>query len=60
MWAVIVLHVFTQITLFTVITLEIFQTGVTSITSIRWQMWFTETGQIITVTGQIHGRLYYF
>ena len=35
--------------------------GVTSITSKRWQKWFTETetGQIITVTGQIPGHPYY-
>ena len=29
--------------------LDIFQTNVTSI---RWQKWVTETGHIITVTGQ--------
>ena len=33
-----------------VIVLDIFQTG---ITSIRWQKWLTATGQKITVTGQI-------
>ena len=27
------------------------------VTSIRWWKWFTETGQIITVTGQIHSCL---
>ena len=36
------------------IVLDLFQTG---ITFIRWQKWFTETGQKITVTGQIHGSL---
>lgn len=35
--------------------LDTFQTGVTSF---RWQKWFTETGQITTVTGQIHGHPY--
>ena len=33
-----------------VVVLDIFQTGVACI---RWQKWFTETGQIITVTGRI-------
>ena len=38
-----------------VIVLNIFQTIVTSITSIRWWKWFMETGQTInvSVTGQI-------
>ena len=40
------------------ITLDnIFQTCVTSV---RWQKWFTETSQKITVTGQIQGCLYCF
>ena len=39
-----------------VITLDIFQTGVKFI---RWQEWFTETSQTITITGQIHGHLHY-
>ena len=34
-----------------VIVLDIFKTGVTSM---RWQKWFTETGQTIIVTGQTH------
>ena len=28
--------------------------------SIRWQKWFTETGQTISVTGQMHGCLCYY
>ena len=40
-----------------VVALCIFPTGVPAI---RWPKWFTETGQTITVTGQIHGRLYYY
>ena len=40
-----------------VIALDIFQTDVTAI---RWRKWFTEIGQIITLTGQIHGRPYYY
>ena len=39
-----------------VIALDIFPTGVTSI---RWRKRFTETGQTIIVTGQIHGCLCY-
>ena len=38
-----------------VIVLEVVQTGVTFL---RWQEWFTETGQTITVPGQIDGCLY--
>ena len=34
-----------------VVTLDVFQTDDTSI---RWQKWFMETSQIITVTGQIY------
>ena len=34
--------------------LNIFETCVTS----RWRKWFMETSPTITVTGQIHGRLY--
>ena len=26
---------------------------------IRWRTWFTENGQMVTITGQIHGCLYY-
>ena len=40
-----------------VIALDIFQTGVTAI---RWRKWFMETGQTITVTGQIHGFLCHY
>ena len=36
---------------------DIFQIG---LASVRWQKWFTETSQIITVTGQIHGHRYYY
>ena len=36
---------------------DIFRTG---LTSISWRKWFTETGQTITVTGQIYGHLYYY
>ena len=39
-----------------VIALDIFPAGVTSI---RWRKRFTETGQTIIVTGQIHGCLCY-
>ena len=28
----------------------------TGVTSVRWAKWFMKTGQIITVTGQIHGH----
>ena len=28
--------------------------------SLRWRNWFTEIGQTITVTGQIHSCLYYY
>ena len=45
-----------------VIALNIFQTIVTSITSIRWWKWFMETGQIIMLTGQLqlHGGPCYY
>ena len=39
------------------IALDIFQTGATSVS---WQQWFMETGQIITVTGQMHCHPYYY
>ena len=39
----------------TVIMLDIFET---SMTSIRWWKWFTQTGQIITVTGQIRTAIH--
>ena len=39
------------------IMLDIFQTGVTSI---WWRKWFMETSPIITVTGQIRGHPYYY
>ena len=41
----------------TVITLDIFQT---SVASRRWRRWFTETGQPVTVSCQIHSCLYYY
>ena len=41
----------------TVVTLDIFQTGVTAV---RWPKWFTENGQRITVTSWIAGRPYYY
>ena len=41
----------------TVIALDIF---LTCVTSVRWWKWFTEPGQIITVTGQIHGHPYHY
>ena len=37
-------------------TLDIFEAGVTSI---RWWKWFTETGEKIAETGQIHSHPYY-
>ena len=40
-----------------VIRLDVFQTGVTSV---RWRERFTGTGQTVTVTGQINGRPYYY
>ena len=39
------------------IVLDLFQAGVTSVTSIRWQKWFMETSQMITVMGQIDCHL---
>ena len=39
------------------IALDIFQT---SVVCIRWLKWFTETGHVIIVTGQIHGCLCYY
>ena len=44
------------LTVVPVITLDIFQAGVTSI---RSRKGFMKTSQIITVTGQIHGHPYY-
>ena len=40
----------------TMIALEISETGATSA---RWRKWFTDTGETITVTSQIHGLLCY-
>ena len=42
---------------YSMITLGIFQTNVTSI---RWRKWFKKTGLTVTVPGQIHGCLYYY
>ena len=39
-----------------VIRLDIFQI---SVTAIWWLKWFAETGQTVTVTGQIHSHLHY-
>ena len=42
-----------------VIVLDIFETDLCDIYKV--QKWFTETSQLITVTGQIlHGHLYYY
>ena len=40
--------------------LLLFLLSQTSKTSIRWRKWFMETSQTITVTSQIHSRLYYY
>ena len=40
-----------------VITIDSFQT---SVTDVRCWKWFTETSQIITVTGQTHSRPYHY
>ena len=44
-----------KVTAQSVIMLDIFHTG---IRSIRWQKWFTETSQIMTVTSWLHGCPY--
>ena len=45
----------TPTTLKSVIAVDILQIGVTST---RWQKWLMETGQTVTVTGQIHYHFY--
>ena len=50
-------HTHTHTRIHTVITLDILQTGATSI---RRQKWFMGTGQIIIVTSQMHSHAYYF